>query len=327
MKENIFLILGIIILSLIIYDFFYTTLSSSGASFISRMFLNLAHKFLIFSSNIFGRIIFNVSGMIVNIILLVMWITLVWLGLFFIFSYYPDGIVNDVGKSANNIERLYFTGYVLSTLGMGNFVPTTPVFQILTSIFSFFGFIFFTTSMSYLLSISTAILHKRVVALSIKNLGEYPLEMVKNILHMDERLRRNQFLHIHHNLDKHIVNHKAYPVLHYFITANKKNSFGRNIAVLDEAINILYSSDSDLNKHQDINQLRNSISSYLKHLEEEYGLISDVRIDIQLEELDLPSEINKAEDAEIESIISRRKILSGLLKAEGLSWKDIYKNK
>jgi hypothetical protein len=253
-----------------------------------------------------------------------MWIILVWVGLFLIFSFNPEGIMDVNGRVANHIERLYYTGYVLSTLGLGDFEPKTSMFKILTSIFSFYGFIFFTTSMSYLLSISSAVLHKSLVALSIRNFGEYPREILQNILQMDEGIRTHQILALQQMLDKHIINHKAYPALHFYNTANERNSYGRNIAVLDEAISILYSSSSTLNKHQDILQLRTSITNYIEHLEKEYGMLSDVTMDIQWEELNLPKELTMEGFNVIDTLTSRRKVLAGLLKAEKLSWKDIY---
>ncbi|NJW55782.1 ion channel, partial [Salinimicrobium oceani] len=97
-------------------------------------------------SKFFGRKVFDYSGMIVNLAVLFVWILLVWLGLFLVYSYDPSAITNSDSRPANWVERLYYTGYVLSTLGLGNFKPTTPFFEILTSVFSFFGFIFFTSS-------------------------------------------------------------------------------------------------------------------------------------------------------------------------------------
>src|SRR5690606_21164350 len=104
------------------------------------------------------------------------WIILVWVGLFLVFTSNPEAIVNSDGIAANLWERLYFTGYVLSTLGMGNFYPTSPFFEILTSFFSFFGFIFFTSSITYFLSVSSALVKKRLLAKTINNLGKSPVD-------------------------------------------------------------------------------------------------------------------------------------------------------
>ncbi|MGK7391743.1 MAG: hypothetical protein ACNS60_15430, partial [Candidatus Cyclobacteriaceae bacterium M2_1C_046] len=74
----IYLILGAIILLVVIYDFFYTTLSGSGAFFISKMVSGLAHRILLRLSKPFGRKIFSLSGMAVNLSVLVIWVILIW---------------------------------------------------------------------------------------------------------------------------------------------------------------------------------------------------------------------------------------------------------
>ena len=185
MSETLSLIIGTILLISIIYDFFFTTLSGSGAGLVTRTVSAISHSFLQFLSRLFGRRIYRISGLIINLFVLLVWISVVWIGLFFIYSSNPEAIVNSQGKIASNIERLYFTGYILSTLGMGNFYPTTNSFETLSSISSFFGFIFFTSSMTYFLSVSTALINKRTLARSIQNFGKTPENIADKILKLD----------------------------------------------------------------------------------------------------------------------------------------------
>ncbi len=127
---------------LVIYDFFFTTLSGSGAGFISKFFSSIANKFIQLGVKFFGRGMYSFSGLIINLQILAVWLLMAWVGLFLVYSSNPEAIINSEGRVAQNLERLYFTGYTLSTLGMGDFKPTKASFQILTSYFSFFGFIF-----------------------------------------------------------------------------------------------------------------------------------------------------------------------------------------
>ena len=325
MVENIYLILGLFLLGTVSYDFFYTTLSGSGAAFLSRSFSALAHKLQLALSSIFGRRAFSLSGMLVNLIVLAMWVLLVWLGLFLVFSYNPEAIVDSSGKIASAVERLYFTGYVLSTLGIGNFKPTTPFFELLTSLFSFFGFVFFTTSMTYLISVSSAVMHKRSLALAIGNLGKTPAEVVRSLIEQDISFSYQQLSTFEQMISRHTVNHQAYPVLHYYNNPDVASSLSVNISVLDEAVSMLhYSSKKLLNK--ELQPLRNSLDQFLHHVEEKYGNIVDTDDipNVEWFNLDLPDGILQQELKKSPNLITRRKVLGGLLQGEGFSWHNVY---
>lgn len=325
MFESIFLVFGFLLLLVVGYDFFYTTLSGSGAAFLSRIFSALAHKLQLALSKIFGRKIFSLSGMLVNLFVLAIWVLLVWLGLFLVFSSNPEAIVNSNGRMASSVERLYFTGYILSTLGVGNFKPTTPFFELLTSLFSFFGFIFFTTSMTYLVSVSSAVMHKRSLALAIRDLGKNPAEVVKCLLGFDLSFCYTQILALKKMIDRHSVNHQAYPVLHHYNNPDVGSSLNLNIAILDEAVTILLSShQKPLSK--ELAPLRKSLSSFLQHIEEKYGISTEKEMLVQIDWacLSLPGDFFSEKLEEDPEVLHRRKVLASLLKGEGLSWHDVY---
>lgn len=138
--SELFLIFGIFLLLIVMHDFFFTTLSGSGAGFLSENFSILSDKVIQFFTRLFGRRTYDYQGLLVNLVILGAWLFFIWVGLYLIFSWNPQAITNSDGRIANGWERLYFTGYTISTLGIGNFKPTTPFFELLTSCFSFFGF-------------------------------------------------------------------------------------------------------------------------------------------------------------------------------------------
>ncbi|MEX2336810.1 MAG: ion channel [Fulvivirga sp.] len=253
------------------------------------------------------------------------WLLLMWLGLFLAFSSNPDAIVNSKGESASSIERLYFTGYVLSTLGIGNFKPITPFFELLTSLFSFFGFVFFTTSMTYLISVSSAIVHKRSLALTIRTLGENPAELVRHLFGQDRPFSSQQISDLRQMICRHTVNHQAYPVLHYYNNPDIASSLSINLTVLDEAVNILrYSTMKPL--HKELQPLNNALDQFLQHVKKKYGAFAEAEDipKINWLDLDLPDGIVQQEFEDHTALVSRRKILGALLQGEGFSWHDIY---
>ncbi len=323
MAETIYLLIGIIILSLVIYDFFFTTLSGSGAGFITRSVAFSTHTIVRKLQDGLGRSVFNFSGLLVNLSVLFVWIMLVWIGLFMVFSFHPDGMTNDSGRVANWVERLYYTGYTLSTLGVGNFKTTTKFFEIITSIFSFFGFIFFTSSMTYLISVSSAVINKRTLSRSIQNLGKDPQKIAERLLIMDKSYSIQQVMTFQEMIDRHAVNHQAYPVVHFFGHKRQDVCLGLNLTRLDEAVNLLLSNPNAGDLKQELVPLCSSLSHFIHHLNQNYTR-SLPKKDTSNASQVLPYEITNLTK---EKLDQRRKILGGILRNEGFDWKDVMEAK
>lgn len=320
----LYLIAGSLILILVIYDFFYTTLSGGGAFFISKNVSGAAHSLMLALSKPFGRRFFMISGMAVNLSVLVVWVVLVWLGLLFVYSYNPEAITNSSGRPATFIERSYFAAYILSTLGVGNFKPTSNFFEIITSIFSFFGFVFFTTAMTYLIQVTSAVMHKRSLALTVNNLGKDPVAIIESFLKSDKILTLQQINSLQQMIDRHNTNHQAFPVLHYYNYYEPNSSLSLNISRLDEAVTILRSSTDNLLYH-DVETLNNSLESFLKHVKNKYGISSenDRKIEVDWGNIDLPSGV-MFDGPPTQDVYQKRKILDSMLKSEKFEWKDVY---
>ncbi|SFG04975.1 MULTISPECIES: ion channel [Salegentibacter] len=318
--SGILLFIGIVLLLIAIHDFFFTTLSGSGTGFVSRNISILSDKIIQFGVKIFGRKTYNYNGLFVNLMILFFWLLLIWGGLFLVFSSNPEAITNSSGKIANFWERLYFTSYTLSTLGMGNFTPTTAIFEMLTGAFSFFGFIFFTSSMTYFLSVASALVNKRTLSKSIYHLGKTPREIATNILSFDSSFTYQQISELQNLIDKHAVNHHAYPVVHFYRQSKKRDSFSINIARLDEALSILLYSIEENKYREELNVLRSSLSDFLEAMEKNFA--SNLLIgDNAGESYNFPSLNSKKVEKDLQK---RRNILEGLFRSENYTWEDIF---
>lgn len=322
MVETINSLSGILLLMVGIYDFFYTTLSGSGAGFMSRLVSYYSYKIIHFFVGPLGRRVFAYSGLLVNLMVLVVWILLVWVGLYLVFSSSPESIMNEHGRAANNWERLYFTGYTLSTLGLGDFTPKIPVFYILTSCFSFFGFIFFTSSITYFISLSSAVINKRVLAKNIHNLGKDPVSISQNLLAMNPGYTFNQFKEIQELIDRHAINHEAYPVIHFYSHPQPEICLSLNLTRLDEALSIITNSGNAENLQKEMMPLRTSITSFLNYVNTNFSRSLPTG-EYAPESFSLPYQVEGIETGELQH---RRKILEGLLKSESFTWKDVVKN-
>lgn len=321
--ETIYLITGSLILLLVIIDFFFTTLSGSGAGFLTRAVAFGAHSVVRLLYYRVGRIIFNFSGLLVNLCVLAVWIFLVWIGLFLVFSFDPGGMTNDAGRIATWVERLYYTGYTLSTLGIGNFKTTTPFFEIITSVFSFFGFIFFTSSMTYLISVSSAVINKRTLSRSIQNLGKDPIQIAEKLQALDTSYSMQQLLTFQEMVDRHAVNHQAYPAVHFFSHKRQDVCLGLNLTRLDEALNILLSTPGAGRIQNQLEPLRASITHFLHHVNHNYNKSLPKKESGGASGI-LPFEITGVQK---EELTTRRRILGGLLRNEGFEWKDVMEGK
>ncbi|WP_029038213.1 ion channel [Salinimicrobium xinjiangense] len=321
--ELLLLIAGLTLLLFTIYDFFFTTLSGSGAGFISKSVASFSYVATRLSSKIFGRKVFDYSGMIVNLGVLFVWIILVWLGLFLVYSYDPSGITNSNSRPANWVERLYYTGYVLSTLGLGNFKSTTPFFEIMTSIFSFFGFIFFTSSMTYLISVSSAVIRKRTLSRSIFNLGRSPAEVAEKLSKVNSSYKDQQLLSLQEKIDNHLVSHQAYPVVHFFSHSNPDNCFSTNFTRLDEAISILLDPQNEKEKEvgkEELQLLRSTMTHMLIHLHKNFSASLPTP---ETRTKDNSASAGNFTPEQLSNPEHRRELLSSLLRNEGFSWQAI----
>lgn len=318
--ETFYLILGVFLLLLVMFDFFYTTLSGSGAGFISESVSNIGHTTISWFVHFFGRGMYRYSGLLVNFLVAATWMLMVWMALFLVFSSNPEAIVNSDGRMADNYERLYFTGYTLSTLGMGNFNPTTGFFEILTSSFSFFGFIFFTSSMTYFLSVSSAVINKRTLARSIYNLGNSPEKIVQKFLDLDASYCYNQFLVLQEMIDRHAVNHLAYPVVHFYSHPNRDVCLSLNITRLDEAVTILLNSEKGEELQNELRPLRSSLTHFLDYINTNFSSSLPKNKNDDSTPLPLPYDVIATDKSDLEH---RRVILGGLLRSENFEWEDV----
>lgn len=324
MEESVSLMAGIAVLFLALCDFFYTTLSNSGAAFLTKPCAAATHKLILLLERNMGRRVYSVSGLAVNLAVLTMWVLLIWLGLFLVYSSNPEAIVNSGGREASAVERFYFTGYVLSTLGVGNFKPTTPFFEILTGVFSFFGFVFFSTSMAYLLSVSSAVVQKRSLALSIRSLGGTPAEIVGRLLETDTAFSYRQISSLQQMVHRHSVLYQAYPVLHFYHSTDNATSLSLNLTALDEALSIMLNSGRFDASRKELQSLRGSVDLLLKHLKGRFGHKADESPAIDWHGLQLPESVLQEGFAENPGLSDRRKVLTSLLRNENRGWKDVY---
>ncbi len=250
-------IVSIFLLFTVGYDFFFTVISINGAGAISsRLSALISTLFLKMNYALKTRRVLKYSGMSVILSLIIWWIGGLWLGFYILILSDDLSVVTSSNELAADLsEKFYYSGYVLSTMGNGDFKPGTSLWQIVIGIFSFSGFIFITTAMTYLISVSSAVIHKRSLALFITDmmlLDEY--ENKVKYLYENESTLRNM-------INRHIQNHLAYPILHYFFSMDKKASFSFGLWELNGLL-ISIQDNSESLPHK-LKPLVQAVDSYL----------------------------------------------------------------
>lgn len=118
------------------------------------------------------------------------------------------------------MTAFYFSGYVLTTLGMGDIVPVTSTYRLLVILEAALGFSIFTLTITYLLAVYTALTQRNIFALSLHHrtngTGD-ALEMLARYgATRDFDQARQDISTMSISLLTLLESHHAYPVVHYF---------------------------------------------------------------------------------------------------------------
>lgn len=174
-------------------------------------------------------------------LVLLLWIALVWAGWFLIFSTSDTSVVDAVtGAPGTAVDRLYYAGYTIFTLGNGDMAPNGPSWQIATVLATANGLVLITLGITYLVSVLGALVGKRAFASRVNGLGQSPEQFV--VAAWDGRSFAGLDLVLNSlavDLNRLSTQHLAYPVIHYFHSAVRAQSTAVAVAVLDEAVMLL----------------------------------------------------------------------------------------
>ena len=169
------------------------------------------------------------------------WVLATWAEWWLVFL--GSGSVESAGTGAPAVaaDVAYYAGYAVFTLGVGDFVADSPVWRVTTSVASFGGLALVTLAITYVLSVVSAVVSRRALAVQITPLGSTAGEVVT---------RGWTGASFSPAFTQHLVGltgplataaqqHLAYPVLHYFRSSSPDESAPVAIAVLDDALFLL----------------------------------------------------------------------------------------
>lgn len=237
-----FTVSGALLLGVVLWDIIVTTVTGLGAGPIAGRLMAWSWSGLLFLHRPDGRHrLLAIGGVAVVVSTVLLWVLLLWIGWSLVFLGSAGAIVTaDGGQPAGFWAHVYYAGFSLFTLGLGDYKPVGPVWQILTALCAANGLLALTLSVTYLIPVISAASQKRQLASIVSLLGGTPVEI----------LRRNWNGSNFQNLEQPLAQlyplivslgqqHLTYPSLHYLHSADSATAGAVRIAALDEAISIL----------------------------------------------------------------------------------------
>lgn len=270
----------------------------------------------------------SIAGPVVLVAVVLGWVTLLWAGWALVFSSDPAALsYSDTGERPGWTGRIYFAGYTLFTLGIGNVVPGRGAWEVATAVASGSGFLFITLGISYVLSVLGAVVTGRAFAGSVGGLGTDAEEVVRRAWDGERYAGLTLPLAaLSSQLDVLTQQHLAYPVLHYYHASDPAAAPAAAVAVLEEALTILrFGVPEDCRPPESVLEgARSSVQSYLETLQSAYVDASDeaprppnLR---RLRDAGLPTVSDDAFALALRRLDLRRRNLLGMVEADARTW-------
>ena len=187
------------------------------------------------------------SGPILLVLNLLLWAALLIGG--FALIVWPElgsGIQSSGGQPTPRTfgAALYFAGYNLTTLGVGDLIPQSDLLRVLTVVQAGLGFSLLTLSLTYFMSVYSALARRNRFALSLHHQtadsGD-ATELVAQLATADGDAAQRELAEIEAGLDDLYESHHFYSVLHYFYFAERHYAMSQILQVAMETATLLRS--------------------------------------------------------------------------------------
>lgn len=332
--NSLFLIfLGLSILVIVVIDIFLTVIHLGGGGILSKPYSEgIWRIFKLFSGRNPESVILNYAGSFILVSLFFFWISIIWLGFSLIFLADEGSVVDSItDANSNEVGKIYFVGYTLTSLGNGDLKSGSDWWRIMTNIMGMGSIFFVSLVISYLLPVLQTVVAQRTLATYIYQLGNTPEDIILNGWNgKDFSALHKRFSTLETMILKLSEQHMAYPILHYFHADKREYAAPLNLAKLDEALTIreIYQMDKNTDNFNWV-PIRRSLDNYLLKMKGnfitpsslpppfEYPRIHEFWDDIPIPDSALQKKLNELKE--------RRCLLLGLVEKDLWHWQDINK--
>ncbi|WP_458207907.1 potassium channel family protein [Haladaptatus sp. NG-SE-30] len=324
----VYFTLGVVFLGTVVVDLLWTTVwVEGGAGPLTSRLMAWMWRLLrkIGDEN---SLLLSLAGPIIFITGLSMWILLLWGGWTLIFAGAEGALIDTLNRgSISWIDRIYFTGYTLFTLGTGDFVPQDGVWQLATALTTGSGLLFVTLSVTYILSVLDAVTQKRAFASDVTGLGMQSEEIIRTSWNGEGfrglELSLNTFVS---QLNTLTSNHKAYPILHYFYSRQPEQAPVVGVAILDDTLTVLKFGIPERSQPSSVilKNARSSVESYLDTLHTSFiepAERSPPSPDLaSLRDVGISTVSDEEFTTSLDDLDERRRTLLGLVESDARQW-------
>lgn len=324
----VYLTVGILLVIGVIVDILWTTTwVEGGAGPLTARLMELIWRAIRQVGSQNSRVL-TLSGPVILSVSILLWIGLLWGGWTLIFLSAENALIDTLNRGPVSwLDHVYFTGYTIFTLGTGDFVPQTGVWQVATILATASGLLFVTLIVTYVLSVLGAVTQKRSLASSVSGLGTQSEEIVRTSWNGNEFEGLDVPLTtIASQLSTLTSNHKAYPILHYFHSHQAAQAPVVSITILDEALTLLRFGvpEEDRPSATIIKNVRSSVEDYLETLNQTFVQPADhtpPSPSLQyLRDAGIPTLSDEEFDSSVEDLSQRRRTLLGLIEGDRRQW-------
>ena len=324
-------ILGVALLLSGILDILWTTLWVEGGAGPSPSRLTTwAWK----SVRRFGRhdTLFSLFGPAVLTLTIAIWVILLWAGWALLFAVDDTAVLSSSTRMPVGwVDRIYFAGYLVFTLGNGDFMPNGRIWQIATVLASGTGLLLLTLIITYVGSVISAVVDKRSFANQVTGFGMSAEDFLRSgwnggdfhTFDLPLSTLSTQLIQI-------TEQHFAYPILHYYRGAQPSKSPAIALAVLDDALTILrFGVPPDVQPNTaTLSSGRAAVQGFLDTLHSAFMKPSEspppTPTLAALRQADIPTVTDEQFEAAIRQLEERRRSLLGLVRDAGWDWPQYH---
>lgn len=232
----LYLVSGFLIIAFTWVDVAWTTLTLDGGGPVARRLTSVMGKLQRSPHMLHSplRTKFGASVIIANVFC---WVALLWLGWWLVYMSDPNSVVASKNEvPANAVDRIYFVGFLLTTLGTGDFVANGSGWRVLAAVAAATGLVMITLSLTYFIPVLSAAIQQRKTSVFLAALGSSPQEIL--LQGWDGQgfpSLLSRFDDMSQDLMEVSRQHAAYPVLNHFLAHEHRASLALNAARLAEA--------------------------------------------------------------------------------------------
>lgn len=263
---------------------------------------------------------------------LLVWGLLLWAGWTLVFVARERCLVESAtGQPAGVVERVYFVGYTIFTLGLGDYKPVGPVYEIATALAAGSGFLLFGLALAYLVPVVAAATAKRQLAVCVWVLGKGPADIIIRAWNgADSTALSPHLVSLIPMLAGLGESHLTYPVLHHFHSTKRSASAAAGVASLDEALTIL---ECGLQKgcsldlpslgaaRESITEFLNTLAPALIYPAEDTPPTPSLQ---PLRDVGVPVVEDELFERSLAALAGRRRLLLALVRNEGWTWDAVW---